>query len=65
MLIGAFEEASIPVEVWTVDDVKKITRIHRYITGITSNDKIAGKILYYARYLKEQGERQEEQEKTE
>ena len=53
-VLAAFEKEGIPVEVWTVDDVQKISRIHPYITGITSNDKIAGKILYYTRSLKEQ-----------
>lgn len=53
-VIEAFEKEGIPVEVWTVDDVHKIHQMHPYITGVTSNDKIAGKILYYTKYLKEQ-----------
>ena len=37
---------AIPLEVCTVDDINTIANLHPYITGVTSNDKIAGQILY-------------------
>ena len=37
---------AIPLEVCTVDNVDTITNLHPYITGVTSNDKIAGQLLY-------------------
>ena len=35
-----------PVEVWTVNDESKILNMHSYISGVTSDKLIAGKILY-------------------
>lgn len=40
--------ANLPLEVWTVDDASTIINANPYITGFTSNDLIAGKILYNA-----------------
>ena len=39
-------EELIPLEVCTIDDINVISNLHPYISGVTSNDKIAGKILY-------------------
>ena len=39
-------EEKIPLEVCTVDDVNVIENLHPYISGVTSNNQIAGKILY-------------------
>ncbi len=47
-VIKAYKKERIPIEVWTVDDEEMIRGMHRYISGITSNETIAGKILYYA-----------------
>lgn len=38
--------ANIPVEVWTVDSVNTIIALNPYITGVTSNNLIAGYELY-------------------
>lgn len=40
--------AGIPLEVWTIDSASTITGLDPYITGVTSNNLIAGKILYDA-----------------
>ena len=45
-LIERCIEEKIPLEVCTVDNVDTITNLHPYITGVTSNDKIAGQLLY-------------------
>ena len=36
----------IPVEVWIVDDEDKILNLNHYVSGVTSNCLIAGKVLY-------------------
>ncbi|MBQ8761694.1 MAG: hypothetical protein IJZ26_00025, partial [Clostridia bacterium] len=36
----------IPLEVWTVNDIDTILSLDPYISGVTSDDKVAGKILY-------------------
>lgn len=36
----------LPVEVWTIDDEDVIKSLNSYITGVTSNMKIPGKIIY-------------------
>ena len=36
----------IPLEVWTVNDVNTILNLDPYISGVTSDDKVAGQILY-------------------
>ena len=40
--------ADIPVEVWTVDSDATILKLNKYVTGVTSNYLIAGKVLYDA-----------------
>ena len=40
------KNAGLPMEVWTVDSAATIKSMDKYITGVTSNSKIAGKILY-------------------
>lgn len=37
--------ASIPLEVWTIDDVNTILSLNMYISGVTSNYLQAGKLL--------------------
>lgn len=39
-------ENDLPVEVWTVNNANFIKNMHRYISGVTSDSLIAGKILY-------------------
>ena len=36
----------LPLEVWTIDDIDTILNLDPYISGVTSNDKVAGQILY-------------------
>ncbi|MBR2909600.1 MAG: hypothetical protein IKC11_04560 [Clostridia bacterium] len=45
-LIERCIEEGIPLEVCTVDSQVTIENLHPYITGVTSNYQIAGKILY-------------------
>ena len=40
--------ADIPMEVYTLDNTSYITALDPYITGVTSNNLIAGKVLYNA-----------------
>jgi glycerophosphoryl diester phosphodiesterase len=40
--------ADLPMEVYTLDNTSYITALDPYITGVTSNSLIAGKILYNA-----------------
>ena len=40
------QAADIPLEVWTVDTESTITGMNPYVSGITSNSLIAGKVLY-------------------
>ena len=44
----AYQAAGIPMEIWTVDSESAITGMNPYITGVTSNYLIAGKVLYDA-----------------
>lgn len=44
----AYAAAGIPIEAWTVDSESAITGMDPYVTGITSNNLIAGKVLYDA-----------------
>lgn len=39
---------NLPMEVWTVDSADTILTMNPYITGVTSNSLIAGKVLYNA-----------------
>ncbi len=36
----------LPMEVWTVNDANVIKKLNPYISGVTSDNQIAGKILY-------------------
>lgn len=45
-IVSAFSAADIPIEVWTVDSETSILRLNPYVTGVTSNSLIAGKVLY-------------------
>lgn len=42
----AFASASIPIEAWTVDSESAMLSLNKYVSGITSNNLIAGKVLY-------------------
>ena len=46
--VGLCKDASIPMEVWTIDSTSTIEGLDPYITGVTSNYLIAGKVLYEA-----------------
>ena len=41
-------DAGIPLEMWTIDVANTIKNLNPYVTGITSNSLIAGKVLYDA-----------------
>lgn len=41
-------ENNIPLEIWTVNSESVITGMNPYITGVTSDNLIAGKVLYEA-----------------
>lgn len=45
-LIALCVAADIPVELWTVNNTSIITDMNPYITGVTSDSIIAGKVLY-------------------
>jgi glycerophosphoryl diester phosphodiesterase len=36
----------LPMEVWTVNDANTIKKLNPYISGVTSDNQVAGKILY-------------------
>lgn len=40
--------AGLPLEIWTIDSASTIQNMNPYITGVTSNSLIAGKVLYDA-----------------
>lgn len=42
----AYRAAEIPLEAWTVDTENAILNLNKYISGVTSNSQIAGKVLY-------------------
>lgn len=44
--VSKLVENDIPVEVWTVNNANFIKNMHRYISGVTSDSLIAGKVLY-------------------
>lgn len=46
---------NLPLEIWTVNDQTTIENMNSYITGVTSDNLIAGKILYdkYINYVPE------------
>ena len=39
-------DAGIPLEVWTIDTEKEIVALDPYVNGITSDNLIAGQVLY-------------------
>ena len=41
-------DAELPLEIWTLDSESGITALDPYISGVTSNNLIAGKVLYQA-----------------
>lgn len=41
-----FESENIPVEVWTVNEEDAILGLDPYISGVTSDSRIAGKVLF-------------------
>lgn len=45
-LVQSCIDANVPLEVWTVDDAATILSMSPYITGVTSNSLIAGKVLF-------------------
>ena len=44
--IALCKAASLPMELWVVDDASTVKNMDPYITGITSNTLIADKVLY-------------------
>lgn len=44
--VSLCKAASIPMEVWTINDIDVIKALDPYITGVTSDSRHAGKILY-------------------
>lgn len=46
--VSLAKDAGIPLEIWTVDVSSWITSMDKYITGVTSNNLIASKVLYDA-----------------
>ena len=47
-IISDCQTAKVPLEVWTVDSESGITALDGYITGVTSDNLVAEKILYDA-----------------
>lgn len=45
-LIDAFKAEDIPIEIWTVNEASIILDRNKYVSGITSDNLIAGKVLY-------------------
>lgn len=43
-----FAAADIPIETWTIDSADIMLGLNKYVSGITSNNLIAGKVLYDA-----------------
>ena len=44
--VSLCKAAHLPMEVWTIDSASTIKGLDPYITGVTSNELIAGRILY-------------------
>ena len=44
--VGMCINANIPLEVWTVNVPSDILALHHYISGVTSDNQIVGKLLY-------------------
>lgn len=47
-ICNSYRAAEIPVEIWTVDNATDIINMNPYVSGVTSNKLIAGKVLYDA-----------------
>lgn len=47
-VINRCKTANLPMEVYTLDTASQITALDPYITGVTSNSLVAGKIIYNA-----------------
>lgn len=45
-ICDAYAAANIPIEAWTVDSASEMLALNKYVSGITSNNLIAGKVLY-------------------
>lgn len=45
-ICDAYSAANIPIEAWTVDSASDMLGLNKYVSGITSNNLIAGKVLY-------------------
>jgi glycerophosphoryl diester phosphodiesterase len=45
-ICDAYTAADIPIEAWTVDSSSDMLGLNKYVSGITSNNLIAGKVLY-------------------
>lgn len=45
-ICDAYSAANIPIEAWTVDSASNMLGLNKYVSGITSNNLIAGKVLY-------------------
>lgn len=45
-ICDAYSAADIPIEAWTVDSANEMLALNKYVSGITSNNLIAGKVLY-------------------
>lgn len=45
---NTFSDAGIPIEVWTVNSESDITNLNSYVSGVTSDSLIAGKVLYHS-----------------
>ena len=41
-------DADIPLEIWTVNSAATIAALPSYVTGVTSDSQLAGKVLYQA-----------------
>lgn len=47
-VIDMCKAADLPLEVWTIGDPTTIVNLDPYVTGVTSNNLIAGKVLFEA-----------------
>ncbi len=45
-MCNMFAAEKIPIEAWTIDSESTILGLNKYVSGITSNNLIAGKVLY-------------------
>ena len=45
-ICNAYAAAKIPIEAWTVDSASDMLAMNKYVSGITSDNLIAGKVLY-------------------